>query len=285
MAILSIQSWVAFGHVGNASAVFPLQRLGNEVWAINTVQFSNHTGYGSWTGEAAAPGLIAALVRGVGERGILPGCEAVLSGYMGEAGVVGAVLDAVRQVRAANPHALYCCDPVIGDDGPGVFVRPGIAGLMREQVVPAADILTPNQFELRCLTGQDCTTTSQALAAIATLRARMAPGARRVLVTSCRGEDTPEDEMELLAVDDSGVFRLRHPRLPIAPNGVGDLTAALFLHHLLRGAALPDALSATASAVFGVLARTAAAGSREILLVQAQDEIVDPTQRFGAVRL
>ena len=154
MNILSIQSWVAYGHVGNAAAVFPLQRLGAEVWAVNTVQFSNHPGYGAWTGQVFSGAQVAAVIDGIAARGVLARCEAVLSGYLGEAGVGEAVLDAVGRVRAANPAAVYCCDPVIGDDGSGVYVRPGIADFMRERAMPASDLATPNRFELEQLTGQ-----------------------------------------------------------------------------------------------------------------------------------
>ena len=285
VTILSIQSWVAYGHVGNASATFPLQRLGNEVWAINTVQFSNHTGYGSWTGEAVAPEMVAALVEGIAARGVLPACDAVLSGYLGKAGMVEAVLGATARVRAANPWALYCCDPVIGDEGRGVFVRPGIPELLREQAVPAADILTPNQFELEHLTGLPCTQLPGALRALAWLRARMAPGERTVLVTSLRSEDTPPEALDLLAASGEEAFRLRLPRLPVSPNGAGDLIAALFLHHRLRGASLADSLAESASSVHGVLRRTAEAASPELLLVAAQEELVQPSRRFEPVRV
>jgi pyridoxine kinase len=137
--ILSIQSWVAYGHVGNAAAVFPLQRLGFEVWAVNTVQFSNHTGYGAWRGAVFEKSAIAEVIRGIEERGVLGQCAAVLSGYMGDAGIGEVVLEAAANVRAANPGALYCCDPVIGDFGRGVFVRPGIAEFFAEKALPRAD--------------------------------------------------------------------------------------------------------------------------------------------------
>ncbi|MBY0251083.1 MAG: pyridoxal kinase, partial [Methylobacterium organophilum] len=146
MNVLSIQSHVAYGHVGNASAVFPMQRLGVEVWPVHTVQFSNHTGYGAWRGPVFDAAMIREVVRGIGERGVLGGCDAVLSGYMGSAEIGAAILEAVDAVRAANPRALYCCDPVIGDVEEGVYVRPGIEAFLRERAVPAADILTPNQF-------------------------------------------------------------------------------------------------------------------------------------------
>src|SRR5687768_17753569 len=155
MNLLSIQSHVAYGHVGNSAAVFPLQRIGVEVWAINTVQFSNHTGYGAWRGQVFQEGLIRDCVTGIAERGALARCDGVLSGYMGDAAIGEAILDAAARVKAANPKALYCCDPVIGDVGRGVFVRPGIPEFMKTRTVPAADIITPNHFELELLAGFD----------------------------------------------------------------------------------------------------------------------------------
>src|SRR5256885_6628078 len=154
MNILSIQSHVAFGHGGNAAATFPLQRIGIEVWPSHTVQFSNHSGYGAWAGRVFEARLITELVDGIAQRGVLGQCDGVLSGYMGSAETGAAILDAVARVKAANPRASYCCDPVIGDVGRGVFVRPGVPEFMRDHAVPAADIVTPNQFELDHLTGR-----------------------------------------------------------------------------------------------------------------------------------
>ena len=153
MNILSIQSWVAYGHVGNASAVFPLQRLGAEVWSINTVQFSNHTGYGHWTGQVYTGDAVRDLVDGIAARDVLRHCDAVLSGYMGDAGIGEAILHAVARVREENPSAIYCCDPVIGDVEEGVYVREGIEEFLRDHALPQADIATPNRFELERLTG------------------------------------------------------------------------------------------------------------------------------------
>jgi len=152
-AILSIQSSVAYGHVGNSAAVFPLQRLGIDVWPVLTVHFSNHTGYGSFRGPVLPADQIAEVLRGVEERGVLPGCDAVLSGYMGDVSLGAVVLDAVSRVKAANPKAIYCCDPVLGDVDRGFFVRPGLPEFMRDHAVPKADIITPNQFELEFLAG------------------------------------------------------------------------------------------------------------------------------------
>ncbi len=281
--ILSIQSWVATGHVGNAAAVFPLQRLGAEVWAVHTVQFSNHPGHGAFTGQVFTGEAVRSLVDGIAARGLLPRCDAVLSGYMGDAGIGKAILHAARAVRDANPAALYCCDPVIGDSGPGVFVRPGIPELLASSAVPLADILTPNRFELEHLTGLPCGTRPEALAAVAALQDRMAPAGRRtVLVTSLRTAETPDGRLDLLAAGPDGTFLLQVPLLPIAPNGAGDAIAALFLLHILRQGATASALEAAGSAVAGVLRRTVAAGADELLLVAAQDEFEHPSHWFSA---
>src|SRR5215213_6497588 len=198
MNVLSIQSHVAYGHVGNASAVFPMQRLGVEVWPIHTVQFSNHTGYGSWKGRVFDGPAIEDLVEGIAERGVLGRCDGVLSGYMGSADIGNAILSAVARVRALNPRARYCCDPVIGDVGRGVFVRPGIPEFMREHAVPASDIITPNQFELDMLSGRSTSTLTDARAAVQVVRAL---GPEVVLVTSLDTDETPKDAIDLLACD------------------------------------------------------------------------------------
>ncbi len=283
MNILSIQSWVAYGHVGNAAAAFPLQRLGAEVWAVNTVQFSNHTGYGAWTGSVFTGEQVAALIDGIAARGALPRCDAVLSGYMGDCGIGTAILDAVARVRAANPAALYCCDPVIGDAGRGVFVRPGIPEFMRDRAVPAADLATPNLFELEHLTGRPVRTLAAAKQAVARLQAGMrAGGPRSVLLTSLRTDATPADAIDMLAGEGGAFHLLRTPLLPLSVNGAGDALAALYLYHRLATGSAAAALSAAGSSIHGVLRCTAAKKSPEILLVAAQDEFITPAIRYEA---
>lgn len=279
MNVLSIQSWVAYGHVGNASAVFPLQRMGIDVWAVNTVQFSNHTGYGQWRGQVYSGESVRDLIAGIDALGVLPSCDGVLSGYMGDAGIGEAVLDAVGRVRAANPKALYCCDPVIGDVESGVFVREGIPEFMRDRAVPAADIVTPNQFELEYLAGTSVRTTRDAVRAVETLHAM---GPKTVMVTSLQLEDTPGDAADVLLSSDGRLARARTPLLPISVNGAGDAIAALFLGRMLQGASAEEALVHAVSATYGLLRRTAEAGSREIQMIAAQDEFVSPSQRFAA---
>ena len=278
MNILSIQSWVAYGHVGNASAIFPLQRLGAEVWGVHTVQFSNHTGYGAWRGQVFEAALVRDCVQGIAERGVLPRCDAVLSGYMGDPAIGEAILDAVGQVKAANPDALYCCDPVIGDIGRGVFVRPGIPEFMRDRALRLADIATPNRFELEWLTGLSVRDLDGAKAAMAALQAM---GPRCVLLTSC-DVGGAAGEIAMLAAEGGRVFRVATPLLPVNVNGAGDAIAALFLFHRRRSGDAATALSAAASSVFGLLRRTLEAGSREILTVAAQEEFVAPSRVFAA---
>ncbi|MFE1603163.1 pyridoxal kinase PdxY [Methylobacterium sp. ID0610] len=277
MNILSIQSHVAYGHVGNASAVFPMQRLGVEVWPIHTVQFSNHTGYGAWRGRVYDGPSIGELVEGIAERGVLGSCDGVLSGYMGSAEIGAAICGAVARVREANPNALYCCDPVIGDVGRGVFVRPGVPEFMRDEAVPRADIITPNQFELDFLSGQPSDTLAAAKRAVAAVQAR---GPRVVLVTSLHTAETPSDAIDLLVGEAGEFWRLRTPRLAISVNGAGDASAALFFVHYARTRSAAEALGAMAASIFGLLRRTEAAGSREILTVEAQDEFVAPGRVF-----
>ena len=282
MNLLSIQSHVAYGHVGNSAATFPLQRLGVEVWPVHTVQFSNHTGYGAWRGRVFDAAMVREVVQGIEERGVFGECDGVLSGYMGDAEIGEAILDAVTRVKRANPAAHYCCDPVIGDVGRGVFVRPGIPEFMRERAVPAADFVTPNQFELDHLTGRTSATMTDALAAIDALHEL---GPRIVLVTSLQTDDTPEGCIDLIASDRTGKFRVRTPRLSLTINGAGDAIAALFVVRFLRTGSPAEALSLAASSIFGVLKRTAEEGSREILLVTAQDELVTPSTVFGAEKI
>jgi pyridoxine kinase len=281
--ILSIQSWVSYGHVGNASAVFPLQRLGAEVWAINTVQFSNHTGYGHWTGEVYSGQSVRDLVDGIAARDALRRCDAVLSGYVGGADIGDAILHAVSSVRRANPVAVYCCDPVIGDTDTGVYVRPGIEDFLRDRALPAADIATPNRFELEQLTGLDCGTLHGAKQAVLRLRPMLrSDGPACVLVTSLETEETPDGCIDMLTFEAGQFHVLRTPRLRIAVNGAGDAIAALFLFHRLRSGSAVAALEAAGSSVYGLLRRTAEAGSREILTVAAQEEFVAPCRVFTA---
>ena len=273
MPILSIQSHVAYGHVGNDAAVFPLQRLGHEVWAVHTVQFAAHTGYGPPKGQVFEASHIREVIEGITRRDDFASCEAVLSGYMGSAAIGEAILDAVMRVKIANHAALYACDPVLGDVGKGFFVRPEMPDFMRDQVVPQADIVTPNLFELEALTGRTCSTLDDTKSA---LRALHAKGPRVILLTSAVIDETPRDAVDMIASDGKSLWRIRSPRLGFSPNGAGDLTAALFLAHYLKERSVPNALALAASSVHAILEATFDKGGGELALIAAQNALVQP---------
>jgi pyridoxine kinase len=272
--VLSVQSWVACGNVGNTAALFPLQRLGCETWSLNTVALSNHTGHERWRGDTVPASEIATLFEGIAELGVLPRCDAVLSGYLGEAEVGPVLIDIVGRVKAANPRALYCCDPVMGDFGPGWYVRAGIPEWYRDQALAIADIATPNRFELEWLNGHPIGSLAEAAGAAQALRRR---GPNTVLVTSL---EAAADEVAVLAAGAEGVWAAETPRLAIEATGCGDAMAALLLGWLLKGKPLPEALALTVAAIWGVVQATAEAGGGELALIAAQDELVAPTRKF-----
>jgi pyridoxine kinase len=238
---------------------------------VLTVNFSHHPGYGAWRGPLIAPDDVAAVVAGITDRGVLDTCDAVLSGYQGSPAIADVVLDAVARVKAANPGATYTCDPVMGNARSGCFVDPAIPPVIRERVVPAADVITPNQFELGFLTETEPETLDEVLASADAARAM---GPSTVLVTSL--EAVPDGEIGMLAVTGDGAWQVTTPRLPIKANGSGDVTAALFTAHLHTTGSPADALARTTASVFAVLEATLASGERELRLVEAQDAIADP---------
>jgi pyridoxine kinase len=280
--ILSIQSHVAYGHVGNSAAVFPMQRLGVEVWAVPTVNFSNHTGYGQWRGPLIPADVVRDVVTGVGERDAFGEVDAVLSGYQGGPDIGGVILETVAAVKAANPAAIYACDPVMGNARSGCFVAPEIPVLLRERVVPQADLITPNQFELGFLTGTEPRTVEETLAAVDKVRAM---GPSMVLVTSVERPDAPADTIEMMACFPEGAWIVRTPRLPMKANGSGDVTAALFTSHLVMGRSPDEALARTTSSVWDLLDTTLRSGRRELQLVQSQDAIAEPRMQFEVTAL
>ncbi len=280
--IVSIQSAVAYGHVGNSAAVFPMQRLGVEVWPVYTVNFSNHTGYGAWKGPLIAADDVRAVITGMEERDAFGEVDAVLSGYQGGNEIGGVIIDAVARVKAANPSAIYACDPVMGNAKSGCFVHPDIPILLREKVVPVADLITPNQFELGFLTHTEPETLEDTLASVDKAR-EMGPST--VLVTSVLRPDRPEDTIEMLAVHGDEAWLVQTPHIPFKVNGSGDVTAALFAAHLLDSGRADDALARTVSSVYAVLKRTFESGRRELQLVQSQEEIAHPAMEFTPERV
>lgn len=279
MNVLSIQSQVARGHVGNAAAAFALQRLGIDAWPVPTVILSHHPGHAAAPEKLAAPSPVRPMVAGLARLNALSRCDAVLSGYTVSLAQIGEIADAVDRVKAANPNALYFCDPVLGNDAKGFFLDPALADAYRDLLLPRADILLPNRFELAALTGEDPETADEA-----SLSARplLAAGPRCVVVKGLRDGGRIG---AIAAGRDSG-WQVWTPYVEdAADHGTGDLFSALFAAHFLADGDAARALSAAASSVHAIVAATKAAGADELCLVDEQAALRDPAPAFSAVPL
>jgi len=296
MAVLSIQSHVVYGYAGNTASVFPLQRLGREVWAVNTVEFSNHTGYGAWRGKVLGADLAGDLVTGLEERGVLNECSAVLSGYLGDPQIGSIISDTVKKVRSYSPGALYCCDPVMGDTGRGFYVKPEIRQIIKEKLVPSADIVCPNQFELQALTGLEIKTLNDALKAVNILHDA---GPSIVLVTSFKESLLSENAAAVLSMivsDKKEIFKITTPELPLGGDaaGTGDMTTAVFLSRYLETKDLKKTLELCTSSVFSILEASYKIAQNRVLknndlkrpielkLIETQEQFVCPSHLFKA---
>jgi pyridoxine kinase len=284
MSVISIQSQVAFGHVGNSAAVFPMQMHGIDVIAVPTTLLSNRPGYPTIRGRVLDAQFVADLLAGIEERGAVETAQMILSGYLGSPEIAAVVADFVGRAKARNRALRYCLDPVLGDRDRGLFVHPDIPPLVRDRLCPLADIITPNHFEFESLCGAEARTIDQVIARATMLASR---GPSTVVVTSAEVADTREGEIETLAIEKSRqmAWRVRTPKLPISPNGTGDLFAALYVSASVRGKDTPDALSHAASAIFAVLERTAARGTAEMRIIESAEALVYPKRRFDAVAI
>lgn len=284
--VLTIQSHVAYGHVGNDAAMLPLQLLGIEPVAVHTVQFSNHTGYGEFKGQVFTPAHVQDVIDGLRARGVLARCTAVLSGYLGDAGVGEVILSAVQEVRAAHPKAHYVCDPVMGDVGRGLFVRPGIPEFLRKRALSQASVITPNHFEFELLVGNETpiTTTEAAIAAARDMLQHMHnPHSALIVITSLRTEDLPADSLATLAVSAQNAWLVQTPFVDLQPlpNGMGDVFSSVLLGHILQGDPIPEAVSQAVSTLYALVSRTTS-GERDLPLVACRDQITAPGKVFPA---
>jgi pyridoxine kinase len=280
MSVISIQSQVAFGHVGNSAAVFPLQMHGIDVIAVPTTLLSNRPGYPTIRGRVLDAELVADLLLGIEERGAVGEASMILSGYLGSAEIAAVVADFVERARIHNPALRYACDPVLGDRDRGLFVQADIPPLVRDRLCPLADIITPNHFEFEWLAGARAATTDEVIAQANVL---LGSGPSTIVVTSAALADTPDGAIDTVAVERTRAFRVRTPKLPISPNGTGDLFAALYVAARVRNNDTPDALAHATSAVFAVLECTAARGTEEMRIVESGELLVHPKRRFDAI--
>lgn len=262
--IISIQSQVVHGHVGNSAAVFPLQAKGIQVAAVPTVLLSNHPHYPSMYGQVLAPDLVEGLLRGIEDRGLIESSSVLITGYLGSVENAEVVAAFAERACARNPQLLYVCDPVMGDDDLGLFVKEELVGVFRDRIVPLAHLITPNQYELQLLSNQvlrsiDSLTTP--------MRSVCSTGPERIVVTGCVLEDTAPDVVETIAHSAAGVSRIPVPRLPIRPCGTGDLFTALLVARLTAGQDLAQAAAGATGEIFAVLQRTRDEASSEMCLV------------------
>lgn len=283
--ILAIQSHVVFGHAGNSAAEFPMRRLGANVWPLNTVQFSNHTQYGKWTGSVMPASHLSDIVQGIADIGQLERCDAVLSGYLGSAEQGEHILSIVRKVKAANPRARYFCDPVMGHPEKGCIVAPGVAAFHTRHAMPASDIIAPNLIELEILSGHAVNSVEEA---VSTARELIAQGPQIVLVKHLARAGYQRDRFEMLLVTADEAWHIQRPLVDFGerqPVGVGDVTSGLLLVKLLQGATLREALEHVTAAVYDVMVMTKKMNEYELQLVAAQEGIARPEHYFTAVKL
>jgi pyridoxine kinase len=277
MTVISIQSQVVHGHVGNRAAVFPLQVQGIEVAAVPTTLLSNHPLYPSMRGHVLGAELVHDLLIGVEERGLVDTCKVLISGYLGSKEIGVVVMDFVRRAKARNPGLLYLCDPVMGDADLGFFVDAGLCALFREGLVPLADIITPNQFELAYLTGCVLETRAAVIAAARRL------GPSTVAVTSVQGEGVPAGMVQTVAVEPRAAWEVSTPKLSCRPAGTGDLFTALFAAGLVKGLPTGAALCQAVSGIYDVLEETERRGAYEMALISAAPRILHPDRLFEPV--
>lgn len=281
--ILSIQSHVVYGHAGNSSAVFPIQRMGFEAWPIHTVQFSNHTQYKEgWTGKAFTAEDINQLVQGISNIGKLGDVEAIITGYQGSAEQCSAVLNTVNAVKEKNPNAIYVCDPVMGSPEKGCIVAPGITENLIQDVMPTADVIVPNQFELAQFVDMQINSIEDAMAAC---QKALQKGPSIVLVKHLHS--LSDDKFSMMLATQEGCFLAQRPHLKFAkePVGVGDLISAVFTAGLLQGKSPAESFSHCNSAVYGVLKETSKRNEWELQTIAAQSELVKPSEIFAAKKL
>lgn len=279
MAVLTVQSHVVAGHVGNSAAVFCLQRAGVEAWGLDTLQFSNHTAIKGWTGDVFPAAHLKKLIDGLAVCSGLNNCDGVLSGYLGAKETGEVVLNAVERVRQANPDAFYCCDPVMGDNGT-LYVAKDIPDFMKNRAVPAADFITPNRFELGWLVNQNVNSESDAIAA-----ARRLIGNGRLKAVVVTGLPVGTDGLAALTVEAGAAWRVATPKLKFNASvccGAGDMTAALLVANFVKTSRLPESMAKAVSSVWGLIKAAEQTNAADIPLIAAQSQIEAPDRLFAA---
>lgn len=274
--IISIQSQVVHGHVGNSAAAFPMRALGVDVAEVPTTLLSNHPHYPTTRGRVLEPSLVADLLRGVEERGLAERASILLSGYLGSAAIADEVAEFVVRAKRANPRLIYLCDPVMGDSDIGFFVPGELKLAFAERRVPLADIVTPNAFELAALAGMPVSKPADA----ADAAARIAPAT--VIVT---GLAVDGNAVCTALAEGGSLWTVTTPRIDARPAGTGDLFTGLLAARFAKGVAALPAMEAAVAGTFGALALTAGATWEEMPIVPNIAAITEPHERFPAIRV
>lgn len=264
--VLSIQSQVVMGHVGNSAAVFPLQAAGLDVAQIPTVLLSNTPFYPTLRGRALPLDFFADLLLGAEERGLPERASYLVTGYLGAPDVAARTADFVARAKEKNPGLIYLCDPVVGDTRPGRYVPEETAQVIRERLLPLADIATPNPFEVAYLAGRPLAT----MADLDPAARKLGLGASAQLIaTGCTLEDTPEGMIETLVHGPSGSSRHPVALQPAHISGTGDLFAALILAGLASGRTVSQAVPQAQVQMSRAIARARALDMAEVSLSDA----------------
>jgi pyridoxine kinase len=281
MNILSISSRVAYGHIGHAASVFCLQRLGHQVWPVETTLLSNHLGYPAWGGRQLARDEVAMVIDGLERLGVFAEIDVLATGFLGQAPEL--VEETLAKLRRMRPDLLYALDPVMGERLGGLYVPVATAACIKERLLGEAGLVFPNSFELDHLAGGRVETLGDAIAACRAIRAR-GRSDLAVIATGIERIDGDPTTIETLAVGPQGVFLAAAQRHALNAHGLGDCFAALFLgHYLNSGRDLEATLNKAASAMAAVVAATGDA--RELVLVAAQQALAEPPERVRLTRL
>lgn len=271
MAILSVQSHVSFGHAGNSSAVFPLQRLGHVVWPVYTVLFSNHTGHGNWRGPIMSADVVSDIIQGVFERVDYKQCQVMMTGYIGSPDIAQVIVDNVTTIRQHNREFIYSCDPVMGDLERGFYTAEPIRQFFKQKLLQQFDILLPNQFELEFLSDGKIDSLEQAISQAKSL---ITKPQQKVIVTSLHF--LGDDIMRTLLVSQDHVYSIETPVIPLKHGfaGSGDLFHALFMGNYLNLGDDAKALEKAVNSIFHILQATYQQNSYELCIIPNQGAIV-----------
>lgn len=260
--LVSVQSQVVYGSVGNSVAVPALQACGLNVAAVPTVMLSNTPHYPSIHGGAVPIDWFSGYLQDLLARGALRRARAILAGYLGSPAQAAVLARWIDRVRAERPRIQVLIDPVIGDHDHGIYVDPGLIDAYRQHLLPRADGLTPNGFELACLTGQRA---DDPEAVICAARRLLTGRTGWVVVTSAAPGACAPDELRVAVVTRNGHRVITHPRIPAAPKGTGDLFSAMLTARLLAGASVFEAAERASDQVIAAVQRTHRAQCAELL--------------------